>query len=330
MRNEPAMTKLLPSGRILRIYPEEQPDSPRSWDNLGTLLGWHRRYSSPDDTDRELFSILSDYVDRDDPKVVEALGGPDEDGDYEDLEEVAGVNAAIHYANESGKVHILPVFMYDHSGVALSHGRSYPFNCPWDSGFYGIHFIEKEKLFKECHSKEDPEYIKRYQDDPNLTDAEKEKYIREYRENLLTEDNWRKRATAIMEGELETFNQYLSGDVWGFVITDPETGDDVDSCWGFYGTDGINQSMPEHWDKADRPPKGTDIEDLPDADVRVITVARKRKPITPDTFKSEWVCPDCGAVKSLSYQEVAVAAMDTINFPYLGCECGGTLKLKGA
>ena len=36
------------------------------------------------------------------------------------------------------------------------------------------------------------------------------------------------------EGMVETWNQYLSGDVWGYTIEDGE-GDHVDSCWGFYG-----------------------------------------------------------------------------------------------
>lgn len=33
---------------------------------------------------------------------------------------------------------------------------------------------------------------------------------------------------------IETWNNYLSGNVWGFVIEDKE-GEHVDSCWGFYG-----------------------------------------------------------------------------------------------
>lgn len=36
------------------------------------------------------------------------------------------------------------------------------------------------------------------------------------------------------EGLVEQWNQYLSGDVWGYVIKD-ETGQTIDSCWGFYG-----------------------------------------------------------------------------------------------
>lgn len=33
---------------------------------------------------------------------------------------------------------------------------------------------------------------------------------------------------------VEVWNQYISGDVWGFVIEDPD-GNHIDSCWGHYG-----------------------------------------------------------------------------------------------
>jgi hypothetical protein len=36
------------------------------------------------------------------------------------------------------------------------------------------------------------------------------------------------------EGMVETWNQYLSGDVYGYVIEDGDE-NHIDSCWGFYG-----------------------------------------------------------------------------------------------
>lgn len=38
------------------------------------------------------------------------------------------------------------------------------------------------------------------------------------------------------EGMVEEWNQYLSGDVWGFTVEDGD-GNHIDSCWGFYGFD---------------------------------------------------------------------------------------------
>jgi len=39
------------------------------------------------------------------------------------------------------------------------------------------------------------------------------------------------------KGLLENWNTYLLGDVYGFDVSDPKTGESIDSCWGFYGKD---------------------------------------------------------------------------------------------
>lgn len=43
-----------------------------------------------------------------------------------------------------------------------------------------------------------------------------------------------KQARRIAEGLIETWNEYLSGNVYGFVVENSE-GEQLDSCWGFYG-----------------------------------------------------------------------------------------------
>ena len=42
--------------------------------------------------------------------------------------------------------HIYPLFAYIHSGIALSLGREYPFNCKWDSGQIGYVLISKTEI----------------------------------------------------------------------------------------------------------------------------------------------------------------------------------------
>ena len=47
---------------------------------------------------------------------------------------------------------------------------------------------------------------------------------------------------------IATWNQYLSGDVWGCVIED-DNGNVIDSCWGFYGHEyaqGEGERMLKH------------------------------------------------------------------------------------
>lgn len=101
------------------------------------------------------------------------------------------------------KYHVFPVYAYIHSGVALSLGRGGQFSDPWDSGQIGYCLVSKESFGTE------PQVIS-WGTIPTAYDAAK--------------------------GYLEAWNQYLSGQVYGYEVED-EDGNDVDSCWGFYGYD---------------------------------------------------------------------------------------------
>ena len=87
----------------------------------------------------------------------------------------------------------LALYAYIHSGVALSLGREYPFNCQWDSCQVGFIYVST--------------------DPGEFGDTTPEQ---------------------VAKGYVETWNQYLSGDVWGYTVEDA-AGEHVDSCWGFYG-----------------------------------------------------------------------------------------------
>ena len=41
-------------------------------------------------------------------------------------------------------------------------------------------------------------------------------------------------ACIALKDEVEVYDQYIRGDVYGFIIEDLQ-GNNVDSCWGFYG-----------------------------------------------------------------------------------------------
>jgi hypothetical protein len=97
---------------------------------------------------------------------------------------------------------ILPVYLYDHGGLAMSVGG---FSCPWDSGQVGWIYVTLEDVRKEYSCK-------------RVTKAIRDKVIR------------------MMTQEVETYSEYLGGFVYGFIIETPD-GDNVDSCWGFYGLD---------------------------------------------------------------------------------------------
>lgn len=40
-------------------------------------------------------------------------------------------------------------------------------------------------------------------------------------------------ALDVMKGEIATYNQWVNGDVYGFIVTNADD-DEIDSCWGFY------------------------------------------------------------------------------------------------
>lgn len=107
----------------------------------------------------------------------------------------------------SGELIGMPVFAYIHSGATIRAAESNPFHCPWDSGQSGFVYCTREKAIQEFP-------------------GQAEKVVR-------------REALRVMVGEVETFNQYLQGDVYGYRIMDGD--DEIESCWGFYGLDYVTE-----------------------------------------------------------------------------------------
>jgi hypothetical protein len=42
------------------------------------------------------------------------------------------------------------------------------------------------------------------------------------------------RAMACLRAEIEAYNQYVTGDTWGYVCRN-DSGEEIDTCWGFFG-----------------------------------------------------------------------------------------------
>ena len=103
--------------RIIRATIEHDPDaeSPRSWDNLGTFVGFeHRRYE------------IGDRHPTDGERTALELGG------------WAGLER--HLQRQHGAILIVPVGMIDHSGTAyyLGGGAHWSDSAGWDSGTCGF------------------------------------------------------------------------------------------------------------------------------------------------------------------------------------------------
>jgi len=96
---------------------------------------------------------------------------------------------------------IIPLYLYDHSGITMSCS---PFACPWDSGQVGYIYISYEDIRKEYGWK-------------RITKKRREQIVK------------------YLVGEVETYDHYLTGSVYGFSIEKGEDEEHVDSCWGFLG-----------------------------------------------------------------------------------------------
>jgi hypothetical protein len=95
------------------IEPEESLlYNPRENDNLGTMAFFHKRYRLGDNH-----------------KLT--------------IQDAQNISYSKKYIS-------IPVYMYDHGGIAIS---TQPFSCPWDSGQLGIIFVELKTALKEFNRK---------------------------------------------------------------------------------------------------------------------------------------------------------------------------------
>lgn len=102
---------------------QETLDNPREYDNLGSMVCYHRRYNLGDKNEY----LPGHYK----PNSGDFWGWTDLGKYFHEVHDLAVC---------------LPIYMYDHSGISLS---TKPFSCPWDSGQVGFIFVSKEKLRKE-------------------------------------------------------------------------------------------------------------------------------------------------------------------------------------
>jgi hypothetical protein len=100
----------------LKIEQDELRDSPRTWDNLGNMVCFHKRYNLGDSHDYDIDSHES----------------------WDELEKALN--------REHDIAVILPLYLYDHSGITMN---TVGFSCGWDSGQVGFIYVTKEKLRKE-------------------------------------------------------------------------------------------------------------------------------------------------------------------------------------
>jgi len=148
---------------------DECPLNPRTdYDNSGTMICFHKRYMIGDKTELDSTSFnswaeLKDYICKENDIAV-----------------------------------ILPVYMYDHSGITINTSG---FSCAWDSGQIGFIFITKEQVRQDYSCKRISPKIK----------SQAEKHL---------------------QAEIITYNRYLSGESYCYSI-DSIDEENIDCAGGF-------------------------------------------------------------------------------------------------
>ena len=168
---------------------------------------------SPSDQHFPLYNIFGG---EDDELLVENVAAENLASELADIidcsDDIVGFNGCLSLLSDY--MEYLPLWLYDHSGITMSCGaRTYPYSDRWDSCQVGWIFAKKETLIKE---------------------------------GVATEENWRKVAKEVMEYDVKVYDDFLTGQVYGYQLYEadqPESPNEepdwemTDSCWGFYGDD---------------------------------------------------------------------------------------------
>lgn len=244
----------------LEIFNDEFADNPRSWDNVCSMVCWHGRYnlgdehdySAPEDFLRQIVSNtlsadeIVNYVKFEDEnndvkleynrsthewELIEIYNGREYINETFTSQEIKESNMVTEYIlgylsisslkELTDRNHvILPLFLYDHSGISISCDNDYPYNDQWDAGQVGWIYVSKDTIFKETFNP--------------------------------TEESWRDIALRLLRSEVETYDLYLRNEVYGYtlkhkviqkelcphcgeIIKEFEDIEEIETVSGFYG-----------------------------------------------------------------------------------------------
>ena len=154
---------------VLEIHQDDNPESPREWDNLGIMLCGHRSYELGD----EQFNSREEL----DARLAE-------------LKPIIKI----------------PLWLLDHSGLAMQTGSFASDAQQWDSGQVGWIVATKKDILNNFTGWN--------------TGTGKRKPMR-----TLLSPRMIKHAEEILRDEVKTYSSYIGGDVYGYTIEKKSTCD---------------------------------------------------------------------------------------------------------
>jgi len=187
-------------GFTIKIEQDDDSINPRiEWDNLAVMTCTHSNYNLGDDS--------PEYT----PKEVHAKLMAQEGSKLDAYEFM--INNCMAYdeaeareaLNNIPRLIALPLYLYDHSGLSMSTGHP---GCAWDTSDVGYIYITAERVLEEFGGK--------------IISKKKMAHV-----------------INCLQGEVETYNDYLSGNVYGYIVEDQD-GEQLDSSWGYFGIDRDN------------------------------------------------------------------------------------------
>jgi len=208
-------------GFNINIYYDEDPamNPIEDFDMFGQMACWHNRHNlghkQPDCDPKEFMQQLAieadPYIENRIDYWENGIGWRRLSIKYPNLMDQAVSECEARCDNIIEKAIdqyyvMLPLYLYDHSGITISTG---PFSCPWDSGQVGYIYVSIKDVLQEFNRKRMSKKLKQ-------------------------------KAIDILRSEVNTYDDYLTGSIYGYVIEPTDENKEIqcdDSCWGFFGYD---------------------------------------------------------------------------------------------
>lgn len=234
--------KVNQNGSSIRVSIEQDDcalDPRKDYDNMGTMVCWHRRYDLGDEQRRDtVFEWLEELALSLDPTLEDRISywyegngwatllkqAEDPDKSHWEVQNDAStaanerIRALVEKVIDEQIPVMLPLYLYDHSGISMSTrsfvGRAQ--HADWDSGQVGWIYVTKQGI--------------------------RDNFLRERVTKKLIEQ-----AEKVLRAEVKEYDHCLRGNVWGYQIEVihketceacghvEEVEDFEDSCWGYLG-----------------------------------------------------------------------------------------------